>query len=191
MARGFLRTLLGAMALVAALATGNMVTGGAAMAATAHDFTFDKIDGGALPMSQFKGKTVLVVNTASFCGYTPQYEGLEALWKKYKDKGLVIVGVPANNFGGQEPGSNAEIQTFCTAKYDVDFPMAAKVSVTGGDAHPFYKWARDTLGASKAPQWNFHKYLVSADGTLLDAFPSAVEPDSHELTHAIDKALAK
>jgi glutathione peroxidase len=169
----------------------SMALGGAAMAETAYDFAFEKIEGGALPMSQFKGKTVLVVNTASFCGYTYQYEGLESLWKKYKDKGLVIVGVPANNFGGQEPGSNAEIQTFCTAKYDVDFPMAAKVSVKGNDAHPFYKWAKDTLGASKAPEWNFHKYLVSADGTLVGAFPSAVEPGSRELSSAIDKALAK
>lgn len=180
------KTILGALAFVISLALG-----GAAMAATAHDFAFEKIEGGTLPMSQFKGKAVLVVNTASFCGYTPQYEGLEALWKKYKDKGLVIVGVPANNFGGQEPGSNAEIQKFCTATYDVDFPMAGKVSVKGSDAHPFYKWARDTLGASKAPEWNFHKYLVNADGELVGAFPSAVEPNSRELSRAIDKALAK
>ena len=161
------------------------------MAETAHDFAFEKIEGGALPMSQFKGKAVLVVNTASFCGYTPQYEGLEALWKKFKDKGLVIVGVPANNFGGQEPGSNAEIQKFCTATYDVDFPMTGKVSVKGGDAHPFYKWAKDTLGASKAPEWNFHKYLINTNGELVGAFPSAVEPGSKELASAIDKALAK
>ena len=177
---------LSALAFVA-----STVLGGAAMAATAHDFAFEKIDGGALPMSQFKGKAVLVVNTASFCGYTYQYEGLEKLWKSYKDKGLVIVGVPANNFGEQEPGSNAEIQTFCTAKYDVDFPMAAKVSVVGGDAHPFYKWAKETLGDAKAPKWNFHKYLVSTDGVLVGAFPSAVEPNSKELAGAIDKALGK
>ena len=177
---------LGALALVASTALG-----GAAMAGTAYDYAFEKIEGGALPMSQFKGKAVLVVNTASFCGYTYQYEGLEALWKSYKDKGLVVVGVPANNFGGQEPGSNAEIQTFCTAKYDVDFPMAAKVSVAGSDAHPFYKWAKDTLGDSKAPKWNFHKYLVGADGALVGAFPSGVEPSSKELTGAIDKVLAK
>lgn len=169
----------------------SMTLGGAAMAGTAYDYAFEKIDGGALPMSQFKGKAVLVVNTASFCGYTYQYEGLEKLWKSYKDKGLVIVGVPATNFGGQEPGSNAEIQTFCTANYDVDFPMAAKVSVVGRDAHPFYKWAKDTLGASRAPQWNFHKYLVNADGALVGAFPSDVEPSSKQLHSAIDKALEK
>lgn len=179
------RITLGALAFAVSM------MGGAAMAETAYDFAFEKINGGALPMSQFKGKAVLVVNTASFCGYTYQYEGLEALSKKYKDKGLVVVGVPANNFGSQEPGSNAEIQTFCTAKYDVNFPMAAKVSVEGADAHPFYKWARDTLGASKAPAWNFHKYLVGADGTLVGAFPSAVKPGSKELAGAIDRTLSK
>jgi glutathione peroxidase len=178
--------ILAAAALIAAFATSS-----SAMAANAYDFSFDKIDGGALPMSQFKGKTVLVVNTASFCGYTPQYEGLEKLWKQYKDKGLVIVGVPANDFGGQEPGSNAEIQKFCTAKYDVDFPMAAKVDVIGGSAHPFYKWARATLGASKAPEWNFHKYLVNANGELVAAFPSAIEPESKQLKTAIEKELGK
>jgi glutathione peroxidase len=178
--------MLAAAALIAAL---GMSTG--AMATDAYDFSFDKIDGGTLPRSQFKGKTVLVVNTASFCGYTPQYEGLEKLWKQYKDKGLVVLGVPANNFGSQEPGSNAEIKQFCTAKYDVDFPMAAKVDVVGGNAHPFYKWARETLGASKAPEWNFHKYLVDANGELVAAFPSAVEPESKQLTGAIEKALAK
>ena len=160
-------------------------------AMTAHDFTFTSIDGPALPMKAWAGRPVLVVNTASFCGYTPQYEGLEKLWKQYKDKGLVIVGVPANNFGGQEPGSNAEIQKFCTAKYDVDFPMAAKVDVIGGSAHPFYKWARQTLGASKAPEWNFHKYLVNANGELVAAFPSAVEPESKQLKNAIEKELTK
>ena len=180
------RMMLAAAVLFAAIGLSS-----GAMAANAYDFSFDKIDGGALPMSQFKGKTVLVVNTASFCGYTYQYEGLEKLWKQYKDKGLVIVGVPANNFGDQEPGSNAEIQKFCTAKYDVDFPMAAKVEVVGGRAHPFYKWARQTFGSSKAPEWNFHKYLVSADGELVGAFPSAVEPGSKQLKNAIEKELGK
>ena len=159
--------------------------------ASAHDFTFTAIDNKPLDMKDFAGKPVLLVNVASYCGLTPQYEGLEALWKKYKDKGLVIVGVPANNFGGQEPGSNAEIQKFCTATYDVDFPMTGKVSVKGSDAHPFYKWAKDTLGASKAPEWNFHKYLINTNGELVGAFPSAVEPGSKELASAIDKALAK
>ena len=178
-----IRVLSAAVALVFAM--GMAMT---AEAKTAYDFTFETIDGKPLPMSQFKGKTVLVVNTASFCGYTPQYEGLEALWKKYKDKGLVIVGVPSNDFGAQEPGSAAEIKDFCTSKYDVDFPLAAKVVVKGADAHPFYKWVSEAKGE---PKWNFHKYLVNADGELVGAFPSAVEPNSRELAHAIDKALAK
>ncbi len=186
MAKHTMRNVAAAAAFAASL-----LAGGSVMAGTAHDFTFDKIDGGPLPLSQFKGKAVLVVNTASFCGYTPQYKGLEALYERYKDKGFVVLGVPANNFGGQEPGTNAEIKQFCEAKYDVEFPMAAKVSVQGRDAHPFYKWASDTLGSSKAPEWNFHKYLVSPTGELVDAFPSAVEPDSKELASAVDKVLQK
>ncbi|MEQ9447991.1 MAG: glutathione peroxidase, partial [Rhodospirillaceae bacterium] len=132
--------------------------GGSAMATTAHDFSFSAIEGGELPMSQFAGKAVLVVNTASFCGYTPQYTGLQALWDEYRDKGLVVLGVPANNFGGQEPGSDEEIKQFCEVNFSVDFPMTSKESVAGADAHAFYKWAAVTLGTDKAPKWNFHKY---------------------------------
>jgi glutathione peroxidase len=168
----------------AALALAMM--GGQAMAETAHDFVFDRLEGGKLS----KGKAVLVVNTASFCGYTPQYEGLQSLWESYRDKGLVVLGVPANNFGAQEPGTSAEIKTFCEANYGVDFPMTEKVDVVGGAAHPFYQWARRTLGADKAPQWNFHKYLVDTKGELVAAFPSAVKPTSAEIKAALDKALA-
>ena len=160
------------------------------MAKNAHDFTFESIDGGALPLSQFKGKAVLVVNTASFCGFTPQYEGLENIYDQYKGKGLVVLGVPANNFGGQEPGTNAEIKQFCESKYDVDFPLAAKVSVKGDDAHPFYKWAKDVLGADKAPKWNFHKYLIDAKGDLVASFPTGMVPDAPEITSAIDRAIS-
>ena len=185
MGNGFFTRLVGAAALVAAL-----ILGGPAMAKNAHDFAFENIDGGALPLSQYKGKAVLVVNTASFCGYTPQYEGLEHIYKQYKDKGLVVLGVPANNFGGQEPGTNQEIKQFCEAKYDVDFPLASKVSVQGADAHPFYKWAAEVLGADKAPKWNFHKYLVNAKGELVAAFPTKVVPDAPEIKAAIDQAIA-
>ncbi len=164
--------------------------GGPAMADTAHDFTFEKLEGGALPMSEFKGKAVLVVNTASFCGYTPQYEGLQSLWETYKDKGLVVLGVPANNFGAQEPGTAAEIKTFCEGNYSVDFPMTDKVDVVGNQAHPFYKWAKQTLGDGSVPKWNFHKYLVNTKGELVAAFPSAVKPESAEIKTAVDKALA-
>ena len=175
------------IAVAAALSGGS----GAAMAASAHDFTFDDIEGKPMSMADFKGKAVLVVNTASFCGYTPQYEGLQTLWEQNKDKGLVVLGVPANDFGAQEPGSNEEIKTFCESKYDVTFPMTSKQVVVGSRAHPFYKWAADTLGQRKAPQWNFHKYLVGADGALIDAFESDVEPTSRELRSAVAAALPK
>ncbi len=185
MVRGTLMKLASAVALAAGL-----LVGGSAMAKNAHDFTFESIDGGPLPMAQYKGKAVLVVNTASFCGFTPQYEGLERLYKQYKSKGLVVLGVPANNFGGQEPGTNAEIKQFCEGTYNVDFPMASKVSVKGADAHPFYKWAQDVLGADKTPQWNFHKYLIDAKGNLVAAFPTKVVPDAPEIKAAVEQAIA-
>ena len=165
--------------------------GGSAMAENAYDFSFQTIDGAPMPMSEFKGKAVLVVNTASFCGYTPQYTGLQSLWEDYKDKGLVVIGVPANDFGKQEPGTAAEIKDFCESKYDVTFPLASKEVVKGGDAHPFYKWAATTLGENNAPKWNFHKYLVDAKGNLVAAFPSKVDPKAPELVAAVDKALIK
>ncbi len=175
-----------AAAVVLALTLGTPV-----LAGNAHDFSFEKIDGGALPLAQFKGKAVLVVNTASFCGFTPQYEGLEHIYREFKGKGLVVLGVPANNFGGQEPGSNKEIKEFCESKYDVDFPLAAKVSVRGDDAHPFYKWARDVLGPDKAPKWNFHKYLINAKGDLVASFATKVVPDSPEVKSAVIQAIAE
>lgn len=176
--------------MLAAAGVATVMMGVQAVAQTAHDFVFEKLEGGALSMSEFKGKAVLVVNTASFCGYTPQYEGLQSLWESYKDKGLVVLGVPANNFGAQEPGSAAEIKTFCEANYGVNFPMTEKVDVVGSQAHPFYLWAKQTLGADKAPKWNFHKYLVNPKGELVAAFPSAVAPQSAEVTSAVDRALA-
>jgi len=161
------------------------------LAETAHDFSFDSIDGDPLPMSQYKGKAVLVVNTASFCGYTPQYEGLQNLWQEYKDQGLVVLGVPSNDFGSQEPGTAEEIKEFCQVNFDVDFPLTAKEVVKGGDAHPFYKWAVEEQGASNAPRWNFHKYLVAPDGALVTAFPSRVKPMSEELVSEVKANLPK
>ena len=181
--------MVGKLAWILAVVTA-LTMGAPAMAGNAHDFSFEKIDGGALPLAQYKGKAVLVVNTASFCGFTPQYEGLENIYKEFKGKGLVVLGVPANNFGGQEPGTNKEIKQFCESKYDVDFPLAAKVSVQGSDAHPFYKWARDVLGADKAPKWNFHKYLIDAKGDLVASFPTKVVPDSPEIKAAIVRAIS-
>lgn len=143
-----------------------------------------------MPLAQWQGKVLLVVNTASFCGYTHQYEGLQALWERYRDKGLVVIGVPSNDFGAQEPKSEAEIQGFCKGAFGVTFPLTTKEVVKGGRAHAFYRWAHDGLGAASAPRWNFHKYLVGRDGRLIAGYGSAVEPLSAELTRAIEAALA-
>lgn len=157
-----------------------------AFAANVHDFELTSIDGKKMPLSSYKGKVVLLVNTASKCGYTPQYTGLEALYNKYKSQGLVLVGVPANNFGGQEPGANEEIKTFCTRTYNVTFPMTAKVSVKGDDQIALYKFLADTAGA---PKWNFTKYLVGKNGQVIKRFDSGVDPGSKELADAIEAAL--
>ena len=150
------------------------------------DYSFRKIDGGALPLSAWRGKPVLVVNTASECGYTPQYAGLEKLWQRYRDQGFVLLGVPSNDFGAQEPGSDAEIQNFCTTSFKVDFPLAAKEPVTGAKAHPFYQWVAKEAGA---PKWNFHKYLIAPDGSLAGAWPSRVAPEDQQITGAIEAAF--
>src|SRR5512134_612262 len=134
---------------------------------SAYDYGFDSIDGNPLPLTTFKDKVVLVVNTASKCGLTPQYEGLEKLYADYKDKGLVVLGVPCNQFMGQEPGTEEEIQTFCSLTYGVDFPMTSKVDVKGAGAHPFYAWMKQQLGQPAEPTWNFHKLLLSKDGQAL------------------------
>jgi glutathione peroxidase len=160
---------------------------------TVYDFTLNSIDGQPAPLSAYKGKVVLLVNVASRCGYTPQYSGLQTLYEKYKDRGFVIVGIPANNFGAQEPGTNQEIKTFCTSKYHVTFPMMAKVSVKGSDIAPLYQFLTDkgqNPGTGGEIGWNFTKFLIGPDGKVLARFDSAVEPDSRQVTSAIEKALA-
>jgi len=156
---------------------------------TAYDFSFETLDGKPLPLAQYKGKVLLVVNTASKCGFTPQYKGLEALYNTYKDRGLVIIGVPSNDFGGQEPGTATEIRHFCELNYGVTFPMTAKYDVVGDGAHPFYQWIHGVLGFGSAPKWNFHKYLIDADGKPVDYFASTTAPDSEKLVEAIEKLL--
>lgn len=149
-----------------------------------YDFKVEALDGSVIDFAAFKGKKILIVNTASACGYTPQYEGLEALYKKYQDK-LVIVGFPANNFGGQEPGSNSEIKEFCKKNYGVSFPMAAKISVKGDDIAPIYKWLcnKNQNGVLDAEiKWNFNKFLLDEKGALISKFDSGVKPLSEELT---------
>jgi glutathione peroxidase len=155
-----------------------------------YDFKVDAVDGGKIDFSKYKGKKVLIVNTASMCGNTPQYEGLEKLYKKYQGK-LVIIGFPANNFGSQEPGSNKEIQEFCTKKYAVTFPMAAKISVKGTDIHPLYKWLLDESKAKHFEPaevtWNFQKYLLDEKGNLVAVFSPKTQPESAEVIAAIEK----
>jgi glutathione peroxidase len=158
-------------------------------AKTAYDFDFESLNGEPMPLSAYKGKVLLIVNTASKCGFTPQYKGLEALYEQYKAKGLVIIGVPSNEFGGQEPGSAAEIKQFCELNYGVTFPMTMKYEVSGDNAHPFYTWAHEVLGFGSAPKWNFHKYLVGKDGKLVDYYGSQVAPDNKTLISAIEGQL--
>jgi glutathione peroxidase len=159
-----------------------------------YDFTLKTIDGQPAPLSEFKGKVVLLVNVASRCGFTPQYTALESVYEKYKAKGLVIVGVPANNFMGQEPGTNEEIKTFCTKKYNVTFPMMSKLSVKGDDKTPLYQFltSKDTDPKFAGEiGWNFTKFLFDRSGNPIARFDSAVTPDSPEVISAIEGALAK
>jgi len=156
-----------------------------------YSFTLNSIDGKPAPLSDYKGKVVLLVNVASQCGYTPQYTALEAIYEKYKDQGFVILGFPANNFGAQEPGTNDEIKTFCTRKYSVTFPMYSKISVKGADQAPLYGYLTKETGAgiSGDIKWNFTKFLIDRDGKVIQRFEPAVTPDSKEVTSAIEKQL--
>jgi glutathione peroxidase len=157
---------------------------------TAHHFTLPSIGGGEIRLKDFAGEAVLLVNTASECGFTPQYRDLEALWRERKGRGLVVLGVPSNDFGAQEPGTNADVRMFCEKNYAVTFPLAEKQKVIGAGAHPLYRWIAAELGEGAAPKWNFHKYLIGPDGALAGAWPSKVGPTSPEIAQAIDAALA-
>ena len=156
---------------------------------SAHDFTFTDINQQPLNLAEFRGHPVLIVNTASECGYTPQYEGLQKLWERYRARGLIVLGVPSNDFGAQEPGTEAQIQEFCATRYGVNFPLTAKQKVSGNEAHPFYRWIVEQVGEEGAPRWNFHKYLLDKEGTLVDLWPSRVEPLSKEITQEIEALL--
>jgi glutathione peroxidase len=158
--------------------------------ATAFDFTLNSLAGAPLPLRAYAGRPLLVVNTASRCGFTPQYAGLQALWAEHRARGLMVLGVPSNDFGGQEPGTAEEIGQFCAVNYGVDFPMAAKVSVRGAAAHPLFRWLGQQGGMLARPRWNFYKYLVGADGRLAAWFGSTTPPGSKRLRAAIDRALA-
>ena len=155
---------------------------------TAYAFSFAGLKGGDIRLADYSGKPILLVNTASHCGYTPQYAGLQELWTRYRDRGLVIVGVPSNDFGGQEPGGVAEIEHTAHQGYGVSFPLAAKAEVRGGAQHPFYKWAAAERPL-ELPRWNFHKYLIGRDGHIVGSFPSAVTPTDPRVIAAIEKEL--
>ncbi|HZE26025.1 MAG TPA: glutathione peroxidase [Terriglobales bacterium] len=159
-----------------------------------YDFTLNSIDGQSASFGTYKGKVLLVVNVASRCGFTPQYSALQSVYEKYKDRGLVIVGVPANNFGAQEPGTNDEIKTFCTRKYNVQFPMMAKVSVKGSDITPLYQYLTDSSMHPKTGgeiKWNFTKFLFDRNGNVVARFEPEVTPDSPQVVAAIEQALGK
>jgi glutathione peroxidase len=155
---------------------------------TLLDHRFENLAGGTRNFCEFSGKVVLVVNTASYCGFTKQYEGLQAVYDKFRDRGLVVVGFPANDFGKQEPGSNAEVADFCERTYRVKFPMVAKTSVLEGSANPLHESLARLTG--QRPKWNFHKYLIGRDGATVSSFGSRVDPQSTELVAAIETALA-
>jgi glutathione peroxidase len=159
------------------------------MTSSAHEFAFTSIDGQPLPLSTFRDNVVLVVNTASQCGLTPQYDGLEKLYSEYRDRGLVVLGVPCNQFAGQEPGTEAEIKDFCETRFKVDFPLTGKVEVKGDGAHPFYRWAEQQLGESATPVWNFHKILIGRNGEAIRAFGPRTDPLDSEITDQIEKVL--
>ena len=161
-------------------------------ASSVYDFTMKDIDGNDVKLDAFKGRVIMIVNTASKCGYTPQYEGLEAIYKKYKDRGFVILGFPANNFMGQEPGTEKEIKEFCTLKYNVTFPMFSKISVAGRDQHPLYgfltnKATNPEFGGEIS--WNFNKFLIGKDGKVVGRFATAVKPEDASVITAIETEL--
>jgi len=154
-----------------------------------YDFKMKDIDGKEVPLSKFKGKVLLVVNVASFCGNTPQYEVLEKLYKENKDKGFEVLGFPANEFGAQEPGSNTEIKQFCTSKYDVTFPMFSKIVVKGDGINPLYTWLLANADRHNDIEWNFAKFLIGKDGKILKRYSPKTQPDSADVTGAIAEAL--
>ena len=153
------------------------------------DFNIKSIDGNNLELSKYRNKAILLVNVASNCGFTKQYSDLQQLWENYEDKGLIVLGVPSNQFGGQEPGSNQEIKKFCEVNFNVNFPMTDKVDVKGSLAHPIFLWAKENYGSSAIPKWNFHKILINKDGKIQDTYSSLTRPTSKKITDEIEKIL--
>jgi glutathione peroxidase len=186
------RTMIAGLltAIAGPAATNSARAEGAMSRIAAYAFSFPALSGDDIRLAEFTGRPLLVVNTASMCGYTPQYAGLQELWTEFGSRGLAMVGVPSNDFGGQEPGGATEIAETAQHQYGVTFPIAAKVDVVGPNAHPFYKWAAQAR-PNEVPRWNFHKYLVGRNGYLAEVFASAVEPTDTRVKTAIAKALAE
>ncbi len=153
------------------------------------DFSIEDIDNNKIDLSIYKNKTILLVNVASYCGFTNQYNDLQNLYDNYREKGLVVLGVPSNQFGGQEPGSNKDIKDFCETNFNITFPIMNKYDVKGDNAHPLYKWAKENFGTSAVPKWNFHKILISKEGTILNTFSSFTKPLSKKIVSEIEKSL--
>jgi glutathione peroxidase len=178
-----------ALAAVASPASTRTVVAQAAMSRiTAYAFSFPALAGGDIRLADYAGRPLLVVNTASLCGFTPQYAGLQELWSQFHERGLMIIGVPSNDFGGQEPGGVTEIAETAQHQYGATFPIAAKAAVRGPNAHPFYRWAAEAR-PKDVPGWNFHKYLIGRDGYIAEAFPSTIEPTDTRVKTALGRAL--
>jgi glutathione peroxidase len=155
----------------------------------AYEFKFKDLDGSDLNLSEYKDKVIVVVNVASQCGFTSQYEDMQKIWEKYQSKGIIILGVPSNDFGSQEPGNNQEIKNFCEAKFGITFPMTEKVSVKGEKAHPFYLWAKENHGNSAIPKWNFHKIIIDKNGKVAETFSSITNPSSKKFIKSLEKLI--
>ena len=185
------RTILTAAiaAMAAPFTTRKALAQGAMSRITAYAFSFPALSGNDIRLAEYTGRPLMIVNTASLCGYTPQYAGLQELWTDFHERGLMIIGVPSNDFGGQEPGGVTEITATAQHQYGVTFPIAAKAVVKGPNAHPFYRWAAEARPRD-VPAWNFHKYLIGRDGYIAEVFPSAVEPADTRIKTAIARSLA-
>jgi len=155
----------------------------------AYDFNFKDLDGSPLNLSEYRGKVIVAINVASQCGFTSQYEDMQQVWEKYRSKGIIILGIPSNDFGKQEPGSNEDIKNFCEAKFGISFPMTEKVSVKGSEAHPFYIWARENYGKSAIPKWNFHKIIIDKNGKIAETFSSITNPSSKKFIKTLEKLI--
>jgi len=181
----------GALMIIAGVVAGTATAQAQSMSRiTAYAFSFAGLEGGDIRLANYTGKPILIVNTASLCGYTPQYSGLQQLWSRYNERGLMIVAVPSNDFGSQEPGSIEDIKRTAHGEYRVGFPLAAKAQVKGSSAHPFYKWAA-TERPLETPRWNFHKYLIGRDGRIAAVFPTDIEPMDARIIAAVAKEMPR